>query len=65
MPRSQPKNRGKRCPDCGRRVRVEFDGTARVHYVDQGKYDPETAEECSGSREEPVQELRRERITRR
>jgi hypothetical protein len=64
-PKPKPKNPGKRCPACGRRVRTGFDGTVRVHYVDQGTYDPETREICSGSNEEPVQELRRERITRR
>jgi hypothetical protein len=60
-----PKNPGKRCSECGCRVRLDFEGTVRVHWEDQSHYDPVTRKECAGSRKEPVQELRRERITRR
>lgn len=36
-----------------------------MHYLKQASYSPETREECAGSNKEFVQELRRERITRR
>lgn len=53
--------RGKRCPVCGRRVRTNFDKTVRDHYRDKSN----TEGFCPGSRKEPVQELRGERVTRR
>jgi hypothetical protein len=64
-PGPEPKNPGKRCSECGRRIRLSFDGTVRTHWLKQRSYDPETREECTGSNKEFVQELRGERITRR
>ena len=60
-PVSEPRKSGKRCSVCGRRVRTNFDKTVRDHYADKSN----TENFCPGSNKEPVQELRRERITRR
>lgn len=64
-PSGKPQQGGKRCSICGRRVRANFDNTARTHFLDQANYDPETRVACDGSNKLVTQELRRERVTRR
>lgn len=64
--KKKERNQYGKCPKCGRRVRINFDGTVRDHYYFQSTlYSPKYRIDCDGKEEPPTDEFRGPRITLR